>query len=280
METIYIDSLFLINLVVDYFILLATARVCSHPLQRWRLGLAAAAGAVYSVLVVVPGFGFLATAPVKLASAVFMLLIAFGGRPRLPRTAVTFLAVSALFGGAVYAASMLGGVPMGTGTVYVPVTMRVLLLSFAICYAVVTLVFRRIGTRPERTVATVDIGFMGKTVHTSALRDTGNSLYDPVSGRKVCVVEDDAALPLFPAELRRTLKRCGSSIEFFEELSKFDGLAGRFRLIPYTAVGVSSNLLPAFRPDSLVIDGEAHGDMLVALSPTRLCEDGEYSAII
>ena len=71
----------------------------------------------------------------KLVPALFMVLIAFGGERRLWRCVVIFLAVSAAFGGAVWAASMLAGSGFSGGRLYIPVSWRVLALSFAQCYA-------------------------------------------------------------------------------------------------------------------------------------------------
>ena len=39
--TVYIDSLFLLDLVVDYLLLLLTGKVTGSPLRRWRLTAAA-----------------------------------------------------------------------------------------------------------------------------------------------------------------------------------------------------------------------------------------------
>ena len=47
METIYLDELFLLDLVVDYFLLLGTAKVCALPYRRGRFLAGAALGAVW-----------------------------------------------------------------------------------------------------------------------------------------------------------------------------------------------------------------------------------------
>ena len=142
MDVIYLDSLFGLNLLIDYCLVLVSARVCGVVLHRWRYALAALIGALYAALMVLPGFGWLANGMMKLALGAAMALIAFGGEAHLVRCTVVFFAVSAAFGGAVYAASMLAGVSPGSGAL-VTVSGRVLALSFAACYAAVSLVFRR-----------------------------------------------------------------------------------------------------------------------------------------
>ena len=108
-ETIYLDSLFALNAIIDYLLLLCSARAAGAVLHRRRLALAAVLGGFWAVACVLPGLGFLSYAPMKLVPALFMVLIAFGGERRLWRCVVIFLAVSAAFGGAVWAASMLAG---------------------------------------------------------------------------------------------------------------------------------------------------------------------------
>lgn len=277
METVYVDSLFTLNLIIDYFLLLCSARVCGTAYKRGRFALAAALGAAYAVASVLPGLPWLGCAPMKLALGLGMTLIAFGGEERLSRCVVTFFAVSAAFGGAVWAAGMLSGGGV-TGAVYVPVSMRVLVLSFAVTYAAVSLVFRRSGKRAERSIAALTVCFGGKSVTLRALRDTGNGLYDPISGKSVAVAEVGALLPLLPEGASAALSLADAA-EQLTALSALPGCAGRFRLIPYSAVGTKSALLTAFRPDSAAVDGKG-ADVLLAISPNRLSDTGDHQAII
>jgi len=62
-------------------------------------------------------------------------------------------------------------------------------------------------------------------------------------------------------------------------LSAIPGLAGRFRLVPYTTVGTGRGLLLCFRPDRLTVEQKPR-ETLIALSPTPLSDLGEYSAVI
>ena len=260
MDVIYLDSLFGLNLLIDYCLVLVSARVCGVVLHRWRYALAALIGALYAALMVLPGFGWLANGMMKLALGAAMALIAFGGEAHLVRCTVVFFAVSAAFGGAVYAASMLAGVSPGSGAL-VTVSGRVLALSFAVCYAAVSLVFRRRARAADREVRTVTVTLAGRSVTLRALRDSGNDLHDPVSGLPAAVVERAAVLPLFPAV--RALPEC----------------TGRVVLLPYRAVGVTGALLPAFRPDSVKIDGAAE-PMLLALSAQALTSDGAFAMVL
>ncbi len=276
METIYIDSLFILNLAIDYLLLLVTGRICSARLRRGFIALGAAIGAGYSVLVALPFGTFLASWPCKLAFAMFMLLAAYWGEKHIFRCAAVFLAVSAAFGGAVYAVSILGGTGTGRG-LYVHISPKILILSFAVCYFVLSLVFRRVSDKTERQTLSAEAELGERHIEFTLLHDTGNGLYDPVSGLPVCIAEAGAAAPLFPDECLKCFE-LSDPLEMFMSLSELDSCRGRFRLVPYSSLGNPAGLLPAFRPDSLTVGGKRQS-ALIAVSPAALCADGEYSAI-
>ncbi|MEG1107522.1 MAG: sigma-E processing peptidase SpoIIGA [Oscillospiraceae bacterium] len=277
MKTIYVDDLFLLNLAINYFILLATAKLCALPYRRLRFGLGAAFGGIYAVLVLLPGMNFLAQPILKLALGAAITLIAFGDAKKILKPFVAFLAVSAAFGGAIFAISMLGGGSL-EGGFYINADLKVLLLSFAICYFSITLVFDRLVQRRGRETMAVRIELCGKSVEFTALRDTGNQLFDPVSGLPVMVAGRDAAAALLPPFAFEALNR--GATELLQSLGQDAALGAKFRLVPYSALGLKMALLPVFRPDVLIINGKAEKNLLVGLSPMNLCKDGDFSAVI
>ncbi|MDR0952354.1 MAG: sigma-E processing peptidase SpoIIGA [Oscillospiraceae bacterium] len=276
MQIIYVDDVFLLNLVINYFILLATAKLCAFPLKRLLFAFSAAVGAVYSVLILI--WGFLGLLPIKLCLGIVMVLIAFGKCRHLFKAFCAFLCVSAAFGGAVYAASMLVGTTPGK-LGYISLSMRTLAISFAVCYIALTLVFKRLGAKNRRGRSMgVEVVQGGRRAVFRALYDTGNELYDPLSGLPVMVAEAESLRELFPEALLGALAK--SPVDFIAEASESGALKTRFRLVLYTSAGASSGLLPVFKPDRLTIDGKPRDDILIGLCPHKLCADGEFSAIL
>ncbi len=276
MKTIYADEMFLLNLIINYFIVLATAKLCALPLKRIRFAVSAAVGAIYSVLPLFEPLRILASPVLKIVLGFVMTLIAFGAE-KILKPFLAFLAVSAAFGGTVYASSLFAGQNIDDG-IYINASMRVLLLSFAVCYFVLTIVFRRFGKKRAREIRSVKVTLCGRIAEFQALRDTGNELYDPLSGLPVMVVDVNEAGKLLPEHLLKALK--AGVPEFIHALSDEDIYFKRFRLVPYSAVGVKMALLPVFRPDELLVDGQEDKNTLVGLCPTILSTDSEYSAVI
>lgn len=268
-DTIYADSLLALNLAADYLLLLAAGRISGAVLRRRRILLASVAGAAYALASVVPEWGFLTAPILKISVGVGMALLAYGSERRFWRCCASFFAMSALFGGAVWGASLLAGTD-AAGAVYVPVSLRVLVLSFAVCYAVVSLLLRGSFSKRAKRVAALELELAGRALSLRALLDTGSSLADPVTGRAVIVAGRTAAagllgLPSLPRD----------AVSAAELLASLPWLAGRVSLVPYSAVGTDSGLLAAFRPDSVRLDGSKL-DALIALGDIN---SPDYDAI-
>ena len=274
MQVIYVDSLFFLNLCIDYLLCLVSARVCGLCLKRLRYFFAALIGACYAVAVFLPGMGFLSRPLCKLAAALLMGLAAFGGEAKMLRCCAVFLSVYAAFGGAVWAISLAGGEFFSYG-VYLPVSLRTLVLSFALCYGGISLLFRRRAKLMEKRRVQVSLVFLGRESRFMALLDTGNSLSDPVSGKAVMVAGLHALRPVLGSAAE--LFSAADPVTALEQLSRLPEFAGRFRLIPYVAVGVSG-LLPVFCPERLTVDGKEERELLVAVSPSA--EGDGFEAII
>ena len=271
---VYLDSVFVLNGLMDYLLALCAARLAGVPLRRGRYVLAGVLGGAYAAAVFLPGLSFLAAVPAKLAAGALLALIAFGGEEKLLRLTLLFFAVSCAMAGCVLGLGLLagGGVPMAGGVFYTDVDARVLLIAAGAAYLVLTVVFRaaaRHGVRGELVM--VRLCLLGRVTAFKALCDTGNSLRDPVSGAPVLVVSPGCLDDVLPRSLRRLL----TAETLFHPASVLAAAAQTAtglhpRLVPYRATGVESGLLLALHADWAEIGGERYDSLPVALSPTEL----------
>lgn len=257
MKIIYLDVLFFLNFLTDYLLCLCSGRLCGLTLKRKRYLLAALFGAVYALVAAMPR-SFPLTRPIwKLAAGLVMAWIAFGGEARPLRGILTLLAVSAALGGAVYALTLTNGnTPR--------ISLRMLLVSFFLCYAFLRLLSRFRSRWDSQRKAHVRLSLADRESSFSALVDSGNSLSDPGTGLNVLVVSPLALRPVFTcyAPLVEEL----SPVDLVEVSEKIPPLAGRLHLLPFRTLS-GEGLLPVFRPDALWIDGTEQTDLLVAISP-------------
>lgn len=275
MTVVYIDLLFLLNLVANYLLLLGAGRVTGSILRRWRIAIGAGAGAMYAVAVFLPGLEWLSALPCKIASGILMALIAYGGEPGLLRVTAAFFGASAGLAGAVLGVELVGGTSLTVknGVFYSQVDIRLLLLLFVLCYFVLSIFFRRIGRHSGRELVKLEITLSGKRIGLTALCDSGHTLTDPATNRTVVVADWRYLSSFLPKEVAvdqpvESVKRC-------HEL----GIRGIY-LIPYRAVGVNSGMLLAFRAEEVKVGNKRLGTLLVALSPNPVDDGGGYQALI
>ena len=282
MTVIYVDTLFLLNAMVDYLLLLASARLAGEPLARLRFLLGAVLGGLYAVSIFLPGLSFLARPPCRLAAAVLMVLAAFWKSRRLLRQVVIFFALSCAFGGGVLAIALLGGrgLALSNGVLYSGMDLKIVLLSAAGCYGALTLIFQRTGrhTASSGELRPVRLTLGERQVSLTALVDTGNTLTDPATGRPVLVAEADCVEELLPPGIRPSPADLRDPAGALERLD--DPWRRRFRLLPYRSVGVDRGLLLALRVDQVQVGEEDRGPMLAALSPTPVSDGGGYRALL
>lgn len=262
MKVVYIDTLFITNLAADYLLLLLSGEVCGIILRRRRYLIAAALGSAYAVAVYLPGAGALSLPAAKIGAGLVMAAVAYGGEARSVRCAAVFMAVSAAFGGFMWAIELAGGHPA--------FDMRTLAVSFAGCYVLLSWVMRRRGAMLDLPRAQVVLTLGERRTEFVALIDSGNALIDPVSALPVMVICPHVAAPLLGMSESALAPDAVALVERAAE----GGV--KMRLIPYSAVG-GAGLLAAFRPDTVTIDGEKR-EMLAAVSPA-VAGDG-YEGII
>ena len=108
-----------------------------------------------------------------------------------------------------------------------------------------------------------------KQVRLLALRDTGNTLTDPVTGKSVLVADAQSAETLLGLTRAQLADPVGTLAS---------GILPGLRLIPYRAVGVAGGMLLAIRMEGVRI-GNRTGEQLVAFAPEGLGGDGTYRAL-
>ncbi len=281
--TIYVDGLFALNACLNALLLLGSARLAGAPVRRWRLAAAAALGGLYAVACVVPGLAFLGRLPGKLLAMAAMVSSAFGLRRGSGKLALLFAALSAALAGVITAMVQVFGTGLMVigGAAYYPVSGRTLLLTAAVLYVLSRTVLARLARHTGGELVPVELQSGGRTVKLTALRDTGNTLQDPATGRGVLVAEWPAVRALLPPEAAAALgaRPPDDAAALLPALARAVP-AGKWRLIPYRAVGTAGGLLLAMACDCIRVDGRPDPGGIVAFSPTPLSDGGGYTALI
>ena len=248
---VYLDLVMGLNFLVDYLLLAASQSLSGFTGGRKRLLAAAALGAVYSGGCCLPGFRFLGELHWRIISLVLICVVAFGFDKSAWRRGGIFLLLTMALGGL--------ALQLERGNV-----LTLLLAGISLWLLTAAAFGGRVG---GRSFLPLEISDGEKTLHLTALIDSGNTLRDPVSGESVLVVGPEAANNL-----------TGLSVEQLSapmETLTFRAVPG-LRLIPYRAVGGSGMLLAKRFPQVRL--GNRTGSALIAFAPHHL-GDGTYQAL-
>jgi hypothetical protein len=74
---VYVDMLFLINLLMDFVVLWAAARLAQIRVSLWRLLAGALIGAIYSILVLLPDLQYMSGIEMKFIISIIMAIVAY-----------------------------------------------------------------------------------------------------------------------------------------------------------------------------------------------------------
>lgn len=217
---IYLDVVVFLNFLTDHLLLMGTNRLAGFPCGGKRAAAAAAVGAVYSGSCLLPGFRFLGSPLWRVVCLGLMAGIAFGWNRSALRRGGTFLLLSLA----------MGGLALSMNRTDVP--------GLVFCGGLVWLLCRLAFGRQSRDYVPLEIRYGAKEVRLLALRDTGNTLRDPVTAEPVLVISREAAGALTGLTAEELKNPMQTMLQH-----PLPGL----RLIPYHTVGQPAGMLLAMR---------------------------------
>lgn len=282
MRVVYVDTLFFLNLLVDYLLLLLTARIAGVSVRRRRLLAGAVVGAALSVLLFFPPLPWGIALLVRGGALAATVLPAFGNTPAntWPRLMGTFLLLTTVLAGVVLALSRETGVlQLQNGTIYAEISSAVMLISFTAVFALSGLVLGKGRTAPGRHWREIRAENRSGSTTFRALSDSGNLLRDPVSGRQVIVAESAVLEPLLGLErtvLSRLLREL-SPEQVLERLRQDCGIA--FWLLPVRTI-TKNGLMVVFRPERLYVDNKPREDCLLGITDGKIDAGGDCHGLM
>ena len=241
---------FFLSVVVDALLLLAANRLCGNTMRLRKILFAGLFGGIYSLWCMLPGFQFLGSFFWHLIFLFFTGAIAYGVSAYAIRRIAVYTFLSLALSG------VMAGMEKDGIFHFISAAGMVLLLCF----------FGFRGKIAGSQYLPVELSFGDKKMQITALRDTGNTLRDPITGRQVLVVGADVAqqlIGLTPNQLRTPVESIGA----------LPGL----RLVPYRTIDSRNFLLALHLPKVRI--GTWQGGTLVAFAPNSLSPEGAYQAL-
>ena len=251
---LYVDSLFLVNFVMNLYLLLLVNRSTLRTATRGRLLLGAMVGGMCGIVpFLLPGPVFLKVGLTAVVSTVGMLLVTFPvrGFRMFMRLLEKLLLYSFCMGGALL--FLVRSLPQ----------LRSFFTGIFGILGVGGLIFMFLGRFRERknqndSICRAELICGEKRLQVTALVDSGNSLVEPISGKPVCIVSESVL-----DRLRETL-------------------SPGCRVIPYHSIGKRKGILEGYLLPKLVLelDGiqKSFTQVYIAVGPEGISESTDAEA--
>ena len=291
---IYIDVVFLENVVINYLILLVTARFSKVRTSSFRLLMGSLLGACYLVIMIImPQLEIFTTVLTKLllSFAIVAVTFSFERLNTFFKTMAVFYASTFVFAGGGFALLYLnksgGIIKNGVAAIFFQTKWTEIFLGIAFASIVARVLWDVVQHRflKDRLLVPLIISFDKKAIGLYALVDTGNSLHDPLTNMPVVVVEFNAIKEILPEEIRLIFEKdAEGDLNSITTAISGSTWFSRFRLIPFTSLGKENGLLIGFRPDYIEIgsDDEKKGirDVIVGIYNNSLSKNEKYKALL
>lgn len=250
---VFADVVAVLNFLIDFLLILGTNRLTGFPPALGRTTAAAALGGVYGGICLFPGLRFLGNTLWRTVTLGLIAATAFGWNRSMFRRGVIFLLLT----------MALGGIASGMGRNSIWLLILSGLILCALCY----IGFQH-GSMQQEYIP-VKLRWKGEEISVIALKDTGNTLHDPLTGEQVLVAGADVALKL----LGLTQQQLNKPLDTLSA-----GILPGARLIPYRAVGQPCGMLLAVRICDAVI-GNKPAQPLVAFASEPIARGQMYQML-
>ena len=289
--TVYIDIIFIENIVINYIILYATGIVSKSKINQKRMIISSLIGAVYSVIYYLLKINIYSNMIVKLMLSIAMVYIALETKnfKILIKKLVLFYLVSFVFAGAalgiIYMANT-QNITIQNGMIVGSYTLKTILIGIVVAFIVIIIGFNFAKGKLSKKdlIYNIKIYINGKNVKTKAMMDTGNFLKEPITNIPVAVVEHTLLYEIIPKEILNNIEKVlgGDFKDIPEDIQ--NQYISKLKVIPFSSLGKQNGMLLGIKADKLEIEIEENikeiQKVIIGVYTKSLTKRGEYRALV
>lgn len=258
--TIYIDSIFLLNLVMDLYLLTLTGKVLGKTATYSRIFAGSVIGALgYCIVLCLPGIPYMLkilAGMLPIGALMIKIACQTKGMKELIRAEGYLFTFSFLIGG--FIIFLKAKIPLFANRSDSMAAIAGLgFVGFVICQKLISTYQKRKQDHFCRVFIPGDDG----QVEIMALIDTGNGLIEPVSKKPVAILEENEW-----ENLRMWMK------------------PEKFKIIPYRSIGKANGMLEGYEVDAMEVKGDAgekqFEKVIIAIFKGKMSEKGGYQMIL
>ena len=289
--TVYLDIIFLENLIINYIILYATGIILKIQIRNLKIFFASLIGTIYSVVYYIVQFGLYSNFIVKLILSIVMIYVAFNpiNFKTLVRQVLLFYLVSFVFAGATIAIIYMvnsQNITIQNGVFVGNYTMVTVLIGIAIAYIVVITAFKMVKTRISKKdlICDIEVTINGQDIRTKGMIDTGNLLKEPITNLPVVVMEYTLFYDVIPKEILNNLEKIlgGDLSEIPKRIQ--EQYIPKLKVIPFTSLGKQNGMLLGVKAEEVIVryndEVKKIDKAVIGIYDKSLTKKGEYRALL
>ena len=286
-NVVYVDVLFLVNLIIDTLLLTATAYFRKKQISKLRLFIAATVGSLYAVFAFLTEINQVLCFLLDIGIAALMILFCFKFKNKIDyiKDVLVLFITSFIFGGCVmglYFFTSAGKIiTLNNGVFYFDISAPVLFLFAAISYVLVIVLSKTFSENKTTSfMADVEIFFSGNSVKLIGFTDTGNSVIDIITGLPVIIAEFDSVKAIIPMEMYSLCS--ANNAKVYNQVTESE-IISKIRVVPYRGVLNDCGLLTCIKPDKVIITqkGKTYKpDVLVGIINEKMTMTDRYQVLL
>lgn len=289
--TVYLDIIFIENVMMNYIILYGTAIISKTITKPIRLIIASNIGAIYAIAQYMSLLKIYSIFILKFVLSIIIVYIAFNPQniKKMLKQLLLFYLTSFVFGGAAFFLIYIvkpQNIIMRNGVYVGTYPLKIAFLGAALGLIVTILSFKIIKTKLSKKAlfCNVKINLINKQIKTVAMIDTGNLLKDPISNNPVIIVEHSLLYGILPKQILNNLENIlGGDLEKIPEDVKEKYLS-KLKVIPFSSLGKQNGMLLGIKADEINIESEeaniTKDNVIVGIYDKSLTKRGEYRALV
>lgn len=256
MKVFYLDSFLLLNLVLDYLLLLLTSNLTGVFAKRGTLLSAAVLGAVFAVWMFFYSGGPVISLLLNGVVGWVMISLSFSAVSVKKRVRLygVFLIQAFGFSGlmSLLETMGMGKIAVQNGVTYIQIELWQIVLSALGAYVIFRLCFRDHSLKLEKQRVWIRVELRDRILQTLVLKDSGNLLREPLSGKPVVLLAPEIIGNIMPEETKMMLQQEDWNVEAMMEVLTKESIVAR--LIPFSTMGQKQGLTIAVKPDAITVE--------------------------
>ncbi len=289
--TIYIDVIFLENLIMNSIILYATAIILKIKPKMIKIIISSAIGSIYAIITYITEIEIYTSVILKTILAIIIVYIAFNPQnlKKMLKEVAIFYLTSFVFGGAtlylIYYIKpqeifIKNGMFVGT---YI---LKVILLGGIFALIIIKISSKIIKDKitPKDIYCNIKIKIDNKIIETKGMIDTGNLVKEPITNTPVVILESTLLEKALPTIILNNLENIlsGDLSQIPKEIQ--EKYISKLRCIPFSSLGKQNGMLLGIKADEIEVETEyekkVSNNVIIGIYDKTLTKRGEYRALV